>query len=114
MGARRASEILNESVKANEVFSSRKPYETLKTMNGRKEAKRKNPKISQVDYIADKLVDIYKAPGSRNFFCKCAWHLSEDIIWSAVEDSRKKGVDSPIALFIFICNNALQERPIDS
>ena len=69
-------------------------------------------KVSYTEYMADKLTNIFDAPQSRQFFLKCAWNLSEDTIWSAVEDSRKKGVRSPIALFIFLCNNALKEIPI--
>lgn len=70
------------------------------------------PRVAYTEYVADKLVKIYNAPKSRNFFLKCAWRLPEDVIWSAVEDTRKKGVDTPLALFIFICNNAMQELPI--
>ena len=74
--------------------------------------RRSAPKIGYTEYVADKLVGIFDAPQSRNFFLKCAWNLPEDTIWSAVEDSRKKGVKSAIALFIFICNNALNESPV--
>lgn len=69
-------------------------------------------KISYTEYVADKLVKIYNAPNSRKFFLKCAWNLSEDTIWTAVEDSRRPGVKSPIKLFVFICSNALNERPV--
>lgn len=101
----RLNEIINdESMK----FSKRK----LNEVNDSSKRRKVSPKASYTEYVADKLVKIYKAPKSRNFFLKCAWNLSEDVIWSAVEDSRKKCVKSPIALFVFICNNALEELPV--
>lgn len=84
----------------------------LNEVNDRSMKRNKAPKVAYTEYVADKLVDIFNAPQSRKFFLKCAWNLSEDTIWSAVEDSRKKCVESPIALFVFLCNNALKERPI--
>ena len=41
----------------------------------------------KVDNIADHLVRKFEAPGSRDFFCKCAWTLSEDEIWTAYEQA---------------------------
>ena len=90
--------------------SSMRPF--LKRPLNEKTMSKSASKISYTEYVADKLVKIYNAPKSRNFFLKCAWRLSEDVIWSAVEDSRKRGVDSPIALFIFICSNAMKESPV--
>lgn len=78
----------------------------------RRGKRRVAPKVEYTDYVADKLVDIFEAPKSRNFFLKCAWNLSEDTIWSAVEETRKKCVTNPIGLFIFLCNNELQKLPI--
>ena len=46
-----------------------------------------NSRSIRVDNIADHLVRKFGAPGSRNFFCKCAWKLSEDDIWSAYEQA---------------------------
>lgn len=99
----------------NESLTSMKfPKRKLNEINEINESMKGNQhrKISYTEYVADKLVKIFDAPQSRNFFLKCAWNLSEDTIWSAVEDSRKKSVNKPIALFIFICNNALKELPI--
>ena len=80
--------------------------------NDKPKKRKSTQRISYTEYVADKLVKIYDAPQSRKFFLKCAWNLSEDTIWSAVEESRKKYVKSPIKLFIFICNDALKERSI--
>lgn len=82
-----------------------------KRNNNDKSMKVIEAKVGYTEYLADKLVEIYNAPTSRNFFLKCAWHLPEDIIWTAVENSRKKAVRSPIKYFVAICNRALRERP---
>lgn len=57
----------------------------------------------KVDNIADHLVRKFNAPGSRNFFCKCAWKLSEDDIWTAFEQSHGPKVKSPLKYFITLC-----------
>lgn len=60
-------------------------------------------KAAKVDLVADHLVFKFKAPGSRNFFCKCAWELSEDEIWSAYEKSHQPGIKTPLKYFITLC-----------
>lgn len=108
MAIESVGEIVNdESMKSMKISSKR----NLNEIND-KSMKRVSPKVSYTEYTADKLVDIYKAPHARLFFLKCAWRLPEDTIWSAVESSRKKCVDNPLGLFIFLCNNALKELPI--
>jgi hypothetical protein len=101
------NEIINDN--SMKVSSERNLYR----INDNSMSKSSPAKIAYVEYVADKLVDIFKAPQSRKFFLKCAWHLSENTIWSAVEESRKKCIKTPLALFIYLCNNALQERPIE-
>lgn len=86
-------------------FSKRK-------FNDKSMTSKRSQKVAYTEHVADKLVKIYDAPKSRMFFLKCAWNLSEDTIWSAVDDSHKKTVDNPIGLFIFLCNNAMRELPI--
>lgn len=102
------SQIINDK----SMKSMNSTYSRVNDINDKSMRRKVAPKVSYTEYVADKLVKIYNAPKSRNFFLKCAWHLSEDIIWSAVEDSKKNGVEEPIALFIFLCNNALKESPI--
>ena len=99
------NEIVNDSMKK---FSKRKLIE----VNDRSMKRSKAPKVAYTEYVADKLVEIFNAPQSRDFFLKCAWNLSEDTIWSAVENTRKKCVKTPIKLFVFLCNNALKELPV--
>jgi hypothetical protein len=101
MGTKSVGEVINESMN----FSRRKINNDSMT-NG------KPARAAYTEYVADRLVSIFNAPKSRNFFLKCAWHLSEDTIWSAVEDTKKKGVKSPVKLFVFLCNNALREAPV--
>lgn len=103
MGEQRIGELVND--KSMKILLK-------KNLNDKSLKESSTPKIAYVEYVADKLVKIFDAPQSRKFFLKCAWHLSEDTIWSAVEDSRKKEVKTPIALFVFLCNNALKELPI--
>lgn len=62
-----------------------------------------NERAERVDRIADNLVRKFKAPNSRNFFCKCAWKLSEDEIWTAYEQAHTPKVRFPLKYFISIC-----------
>ena len=61
-------------------------------------------KANRVDRIADHLVKKFGAPGSRNFFCKCAWNMSEDDIWSIYEQAHKPKVKVPLKYFISLCS----------
>lgn len=76
---------------SNEVSLKRNSFKSYDHMS---------PKVKKTEYIADKLVKIFDAPDSRKYFLKCAWHLSEDEIWSIVEETEHKGVTNPIGLFI--------------
>ena len=62
-----------------------------------------NNRVARVDRIADHLVRKFEAPGSRNFFCKCAWKLSEDEIWSTYEQAHGEKIKSPLKYFISVC-----------
>lgn len=57
----------------------------------------------RVDNIADHLVRKFDAPNSRNFFCKCAWKLSEDEIWTTYEQAHRPKVNEPLKYFIAVC-----------
>ncbi len=61
-------------------------------------------RVIKVDNIADHLVQKFNAPNSRNFFCKCAWKMSEDEIWTIYEKAHGPKIDSPLKYFIFLCN----------
>lgn len=60
-------------------------------------------RAARVDRIADHLVRKFDAPNSRNFFCKCAWKMSEDEIWTIYEKAHTPKVDCPLKYFIFLC-----------
>lgn len=66
--------------------------------------KRKFYRTMQVDTIANSLVDKFNAPNSRNFFCKCAWNMDEEDIWSVYKQSHKPTVKSPLKYFISVCS----------
>ena len=57
----------------------------------------------KVDRIADHLVRKFEAPSSRNFFCKCAWNLSENDIWTTYEQAHGPKIKSPLKYFIRLC-----------
>lgn len=109
MGLKRVGEAINDKSMKSMRFSCRKSINDIndKSMKGKQ-----SPKVAYTEHVADELVRIFEAPKSRQFFLKCAWNLSEDTIWSAVEDTRKKGVKNPIGLFIFLCNNELRRSPV--
>ena len=62
-----------------------------------------NNRAARVDRIADHLVRKFEAPGSRNFFCKCAWKMSEDEIWTTYEKAHGEKIKSPLKYFISVC-----------
>lgn len=69
----------------------------------------KNNKARKVDSIADHLVRKFDAPGSRNFFCKCAWRLSEDEIWTAYEQAHRPKIKNSLKYFITLCQIKMGE-----
>lgn len=107
MGVKALKEYINDSMNneslVNEVFLKKNINESLISLKG------DTTKISYTEYVADKLVKIFNAPQSRKFFLKCAWNLSEDTIWTAVENSNRRRVKSPVKYFVAICQRALQE-----
>lgn len=70
---------------------------------------RKSARAKSTEMVADRLVEIFGAPQSRNFFLKCAWHLSEDQIWTAVENSQKSRIKNPVKYFVACCSKELSK-----
>jgi hypothetical protein len=64
----------------------------------------KYQKAKTVDLIADQLVERFKSPQSRAFYCKAAWKLSEATILNNVEQANKG--KSPASLFNYLCKKA--------
>jgi len=58
----------------------------------------------KVDYIANKLVELFSNPVAKNFYCKVAYKLPEGTIWDLVEQS--KTGDYPVKLFTWLCKQA--------
>lgn len=69
----------------------------------------RSSRASRVDRIADNLVRKFNAPSSRDFFCKCAWKLSEDEIWTTYEKAHKPKVDNSLKYFIAVCQIKMGE-----
>lgn len=67
-------------------------------------------RVESTERLADDLVVAYNAPSSRNFFMKCAWHMSEYEIMRVVKASRRPDIISPLKYFIRSCNNELIKR----
>lgn len=59
-----------------------------------------------VEYMTKKLGH----PESANFYRKCAWHLSEDEIYSRIEASEKPWVKNGHAYFIASAHRLLLKR----
>lgn len=66
-------------------------------------------KALRVDRIADHLVKKFEAPTSRNFFCKCAWKLSENDIWTAYEQAHGPKIKNSLGYFIALCQIKMGE-----
>lgn len=96
MGCESYNDIVNERLKTFESMSM--------TMN---EGKKKRTS-RQVDNIADKLVRDFNAPNCRAFFCKCAWKLSEDDIWTTKEYACRPGITSPLKYFVHVCSDKMK------
>ena len=67
--------------------------------------------IRRVDRIADTLVRKFDAPGSRDFFCKCGWKMSEDEIWAIYERVHRPDVKYPLKYFVFLCKMKFDSQP---
>lgn len=69
----------------------------------------RSSRAAKVDRIADHLVQKFNAPGSRDYFRKVAWHLSEDEIWTIYEKAHGPKVDDPLRYFIAVCQIKMGE-----
>lgn len=76
-------------------------------MNKSEQIKIRTERAHKVDFIADELVRRFNAEGSRKFFCKVAWNLSESQIWSIYGSATKPGIACPIKYFVRACKNLI-------
>lgn len=63
--------------------------------------------LSHVHYIANKLCRELSNEDRFDYYCKVAWNLPENIIWSDLE-SAKKGRD-PQRLFSWLCKQKMKQ-----
>lgn len=56
--------------------------------------------------IAQKLVDKLDNPDGWLFYCKVAWRLPENIVWSNLELAQDKGRD-PKVYFSWLCKRSM-------
>lgn len=92
------------SMRVNEISLKRNSMKSTLSID-----LKKSSQAMATEMVADRLVEIFRAPQSRNFFLKCAWHLSEDQIWTAVENSQKKRIKSPVKYFVACCSKELSK-----
>ena len=67
-----------------------------------------NHKVQWVRNTANKLVEVFNSPQSRNYFMKVAWHLPEAQIWDVTEIALKKRV--PVSYFIAATKQLLADQ----
>ena len=65
-------------------------------------------RAKSVEMIAEQLVDKFKSPESRAFYCKVAYLLPENRIWLNYESAQKG--NSPARLFNFLCRKEMNGR----
>lgn len=61
---------------------------------------------SKVDYIADRLVDKFHSPDSREFYCLVAWKLPQATIDRLVVTATEKG-KNPGKLFNYLARKEI-------
>lgn len=59
--------------------------------------------------IAEKLLDKLGEPKSWKFYLKCAYHLSEDKIWTFVELATRPGIEHHNNYFVRLANNEMNK-----
>lgn len=81
-------------------FSKENPYRSIEG----------NPKQERVARIVENMERKLGHPESRMFYRKCAWHMSEDEIYTRIELANRKRIKNHLAYFITLANNLLKER----
>lgn len=87
-------------------FSERKPYRTIE----RDEDIEGCASQERVARIVDQMVKKLGHPESIMFYRKCAWHMSEDEIFSRIESAQSPKIHNQHAYFIWSANKLLQKR----
>lgn len=72
-----------------------------------KNKQNKTAKARRIDCMADRLVRIYGAESSRQFFLKCYWHLDEEFVENVIEMSNRPQIKAPLKYFVSSCHNEM-------
>lgn len=64
---------------------------------------------TEVDHIADQLVEMFGSQRSRPFYCKVAWKLSRDVVFRLAAIARADGTRSPGGLFNVLARREMGE-----
>lgn len=94
------SEVLNKSSNVNVN------NKVLNNVNVKINKSRAN--LPEVRAIAQKLVASLQDEASFKFFCKVAWNIPENIIWTNLEQALTG--KNPRAYFTFLCNLTLEDN----
>lgn len=66
----------------------------------------------QAEQRADALISYFQAPNCREFFLKCIYHLTEEEINKAIENSGRPYVNSPVKYFNKACKQMMLKHGI--
>lgn len=91
--------------KTGKKFANVKEASERSYVNNVNDRKRKT---LMVQNTARALVQKFGDYKSYNFFLKCAWHLSEDDIWTSYEQATSKNVNNPVRYFVTICKAKME------
>ncbi len=87
-------------------FSERKPYRSIEG----EEDIIGCPSQERVARIVNRMIDKLGHPESIMFYRKCAWHMSEDEIFSRIESAQRPNIANSHAFFIWSANRLLKNR----
>lgn len=79
--------------------------ELINDIDNEKYTMRKGKSSSEIDSIADQLVECFANPSARSYYCKVAQRLSEATIWNNVEIAKRGR--SPVRYFTWLCQKAM-------
>lgn len=100
----------NDLTKVNNKINDNDYKKSMNSSRGKRGKSWYKNRVESTERLADDLVVAYNAPNSRNFFMKCAWHMSEYEIMEVVKASRRPNIISPLKYFIRSCHNELIKK----
>ena len=79
--------------------------ELINVIDNVKYFKRPGKSTTEVDTIANQLVECFANPGARSYYCKVALRLSEATIWNNVEVAKRGR--TPTRYVTWLCQKAM-------